>query len=240
MPLIVQWPGGISADAHGQVRPQFCHAIDIMPTILDAAGVEMPDVVDGVSQQPIDGASGLETFGDAEAANPRSTQYFEVNGSRAIYHDGWKATTDYVSRLYRAERALIDGSHDFAADHWALFRLEDDFAEARDVADEHPDRARQLSELWWHEAGRNQVSPPMDGAKGMERGLPEPREYVWLPGGAPITTPPLGGGFTSWLSRGRSPLAAITASRSATTTGHLSISTVTSTGSSSPRRSHLV
>jgi len=82
-------------------------------------------------------------------------------GSRAIFHDGWKATTDHVAD-YGVERQHLTGSSDFRADRWSLFDLDTDFSEARDLADKHPVRLREMTELWWHEAGRNQVLPLMD------------------------------------------------------------------------------
>jgi arylsulfatase A-like enzyme len=106
----------------GHVRPQFCHAVDVFATVLDSAGVPAPDVVDGVQQQPVDGASFAATFTDADAPSPRRTQYFEMHGSRGIYHDGWKATTNYVSPLF-GERQHVSGSQDFDDDRWDLFDL---------------------------------------------------------------------------------------------------------------------
>jgi arylsulfatase A-like enzyme len=200
-PLVVHWPAG--AGAAGEVRPQFCHAIDLFPTVLDAAGVRAPATVDGVAQQPLDGASLVPTFGDAATAAPRSTQYFEMLGSRAVYHDGWKATTDHVGNQLTVERELIEGSHDFEADRWCLFDLDADFSEARDIADEHPDRVRTLVELWWAEAGRNQVLPLDDSFIGRAVALvPSPSSprfrTEYETGGGPISEdalPPLGGGF---------------------------------------------
>src|SRR5581483_118024 len=93
-PLVVHWPKGIAA--RGEVRGQFAHAIDLLPTVLDAAGIAPPAVVDGITQKPIDGASLRPTFHDPAAPNPRATQYFEMMGSRSIWHDGWRATTDHV------------------------------------------------------------------------------------------------------------------------------------------------
>ena len=122
-------------------------------------GIEQPESSTASRQQPIDGVSLLPTFADAGAPDPRRTQYFEMLGSRAIYHDGWKATTDHVGRQLTVERELLEGSHDFETDHWALFDLEDDFSEAHDVSAEHPERVRRLEQLWWAEAGRNQVLP---------------------------------------------------------------------------------
>ncbi|TCN46254.1 arylsulfatase [Rhodococcus sp. SMB37] len=100
VPMIVHWPSGIR-DVGG-VRDQFAHAIDILPTILDACGVTMPDAVGGVDQLPVDGANLLQSLGDAASPSPRSTQYFEMLGSRSIFADGWKVTTDQHSEVVRA------------------------------------------------------------------------------------------------------------------------------------------
>jgi arylsulfatase A-like enzyme len=192
-PLIVRWPSGIAAADNGSVRTQFCHAVDLMPTVLDAAGIDVPDVLDGVRQQPIDGKSLLGTFGDGDAPSPRNTQYFEMMGSRAIYHDGWKATTDHVDSPYRAERERVHGSPEFESDKWSLFCLESDFSEAHDLAEAHPDRLRRMIEVWWSEAERNQVLPLMnheDRLAAMEPPPGPPRHrYVYLPGGSPVVTP---------------------------------------------------
>ena len=146
-PLIVHWPAGIDAAAAGQVRDQFCHAVDLLPTVLDAAGRRRArPSVDGVDQLPLDGASLRPTFAadGAAAPSPRSTQYFEILGSRSIVHDGWKATTDHIGNQITVEREQVPGSHDFDDDHWALFHLDDDFAEAHDLAAEHPERVAEL------------------------------------------------------------------------------------------------
>jgi len=138
------------------------HAVDLMPTVLDACGVTPPDTVDGVTQQRFDGATVRATFGDAAAPDPRSVQYFEVLGSRSIVADGWKATTDHVSKGVMDEEELLEGSRVFADDTWSLFRLADDFSEAHDLAAEHPDVLRELQELWTAEAERNHVFPIVD------------------------------------------------------------------------------
>jgi arylsulfatase len=200
-PLIVRWPRRLSGA--GAIHSQFCHAIDVMPTVLDAVGIEPPEVIDGIAQQRLDGASLLPLLADAQAAAPRRTQYFEMLGSRAIYHDGWKATTDHIGPQLSIERERIPGSHDFDQDHWALFDLGNDFAEALDLAAQHPERVRALSELWWVEAGRNQVLPLMDSFLGRVTALePAPWGVRWRavlrPGGGPVSEdalPPLGGGF---------------------------------------------
>ena len=106
-PLIVHWPRGI--EGGGEVRDQFVHAIDLMPTVLDVAGLDAPATVDGVAQQPFDGASIRDTFTDAAAPSPRSVQYFEMLGSRSIVSDGWKATTDHVSKGVVDEERRLEG-----------------------------------------------------------------------------------------------------------------------------------
>jgi arylsulfatase A-like enzyme len=200
-PLIAAWPGRL-AEA-GQVRSQFCHAVDVFATVLDAAGVPLPDVVDGVQQQPVDGASFAATFTDEDAPSPRRTQYFVMHGSRGIYHDGWKATTNYVSPLF-GERRHLSGSQDFDDDRWALFDLAADFAEAHDLAEQEPGRLMALRELWWAEAGRNQVLPLWEGPASQTRlhpaEYPAPASAAYVPGGGGICEaqlPSMIGGFTA-------------------------------------------
>ncbi len=203
-PLIAHWPAGIPAPAAGGVRGQFCHAVDLLPTVLDVAGVEAPAAVDGVDQQPLDGASLRGTFADPDAPSPRTTQYFEIIGSRSIVHDGWKATTDHIGAQISVERERVPGSHDFATDRWSLFHLDEDFAEAHDLADRHPERVADMERLWWHEAGRNQVLPLDDSLIGRAvamtpRPYPAAHRTVYRPGGGGIAEdflPPMGGGFT--------------------------------------------
>jgi arylsulfatase A-like enzyme len=193
VPLIVHWPSGISA--RGQVRTQFCHVIDLMPTLLDACGVSAAPTVDGVAQQPVDGASLRTTFDEPDAPAPRQQQYFEMLGSRSMYLDGWKATTNRVTAGVADEKRLIPGSESIDDDTWALFNLEEDFAEANDLSAAHPELVRQLEQLWWAEAGRNQVLPM---GNWMARALPDavmamsppPRapmgRKVFYPGAGPI------------------------------------------------------
>jgi arylsulfatase A-like enzyme len=199
-PLVVRWPSRI---AGGRIRSQFCHAVDVMPTILDAAGIAAPESLDGITQQPFDGASLLPVFAEPDAPAPRRTQYFEMLGSRAIYHDGWKATTDHIGPQLTVEVERIPGSHDLDKDQWALFDLGNDFAEAHDVGGQHPERLQAMIELWWMEAGRNNVLPVLDSFLGRVTALePAPWGPRWRavlrPGGGPVSEdalPPLGGGF---------------------------------------------
>ncbi len=156
-PLIVRYPRAITAG--GEVRSQFCHAVDVFPTILDLCGVPAPEVVDGVAQQRIDGTSLRPTFDDPAAPEIRTTQYFEMLGSRSIYHDGWKATTDFVSAGVIDEAVFLEGSRDLEEAPWRLFRIAEDFAESTDLAAERPDVVEELDRIWWEEAERNNVLP---------------------------------------------------------------------------------
>ena len=202
-PLIVSWPDRIGPDSAGSIRSQFCHAVDITPTLLDAIGITAPSEVDGVAQQPMAGVSLLPTFDDPDLADPRSTQYFEMLGSRAIFHDGWKATTDHIGNQLSIERELVEGSHDFDDDHWALFDLRSDFSESTDVSAEHPDVVEDLQRRWWAEAEAHHVLPLDDSLIGRAVALePNPNPMRWKsyyrPGGGPIAEdalPGMGGGF---------------------------------------------
>jgi arylsulfatase len=182
-----------------------------------------------VTQRPLDGASLLAAFDSAEAPSPRDTQYFEMLGSRAIYHAGWKATTNHIGSQIQAERELVPGSHDFESDRWALYRLEDDFSEAHDLAAEDPARLEQLVSLWWAEAGRNQVLPLADGFLQRAVAIVRPqfgfRPRVELVPGPEATSedalPPLLGGFTvtAELELGREPAEGIIAAMGDWTNG---------------------
>ena len=160
-PLIVHWPGRIARP--GAMRPQFAHVIDLMPTIMAAAGLDIPDEVDGVAQQPVDGVSLLSALEDPATPELHPTQYFEMMGSRSIYHEGWKATTNHISSGILDEEELAVGSRNFDDDRWELFDLSVDFSEATDRADEEPERLQRLRDLWDAEAQRNNVLPISDG-----------------------------------------------------------------------------
>ena len=200
-PLIVHWPGHV--DRPGTMRPQFAHAIDLMPTIMTAAGLDIPDEVDGVTQQELDGVSLMSLLEDAVAAEVHATQYFEMLGSRSIYHDGWKATTNHISTGVLDEEELAVGSRDFGEDRWELFDLSTDFSEAADRAAGEPERLRQMTELWSTEAVRNDVLPVSDGLIDRLSGFippawPPRASSTFRPGGGPVadeSVPVLWGGF---------------------------------------------
>ncbi|GAB3618375.1 arylsulfatase [Okibacterium endophyticum] len=199
-PLIARWPGGIAPEQRGQVRDQFLHAIDIRSTILDAASIAEPEAVAGVTQQAIHGETALATFASADTST-RSTQYFEIMGSRALYHDGWIAVTDHVTGTAQSEQDLVTGSQDLDQDRWSLYDLRNDFSQSIDRAGEEPARLRRLVDMWWHEAGRYGVLPLMERPGeifpyALMRPAPPQGEPVRLrPGGSRIPSPLLATGF---------------------------------------------
>lgn len=144
-PLVVSWPAGISA--RGEVRDQFCHANDVVPTLLDVFGLQAPGSIGGVDQQPLDGASFRRSFGEADAPPPKQTQYFEMFGHRGVWHDGWKAVAYHPPYT------------PFADDRWELYHLDRDFSEVRDLSEAEPERLVEMQERWWDAARENQVLP---------------------------------------------------------------------------------
>jgi len=151
-PLVIHWPAGIRS--RGEVRSQYHHCTDIVPTILELCGVEMPDTYNGVEQTPLPGVSMAYTF-DAEPDAPsrKETQYYEMLGSRGIWHKGWKAVTVH---------GPMAGMSGFENDTWQLFHTDVDRAEARDLAAEEPGRLDALKKLWMDEARANDVLPLND------------------------------------------------------------------------------
>ncbi len=157
-PCIVSWPARISSSG-GAIRHQFVHAVDILPTVLKIAGIEAPGDIDGVEQSAIDGISfDYLLYADGgSAAEQHQTQHFEMFGSRALYHRGWKAVTFHpVGPLYGDG---LDPNSRFEDDVWELYHVAEDLSETDDVASEHPEKLAELIELWWQEARRNQVLP---------------------------------------------------------------------------------
>jgi len=182
-PMIVHWPKGI--EAAGEVREQFVHAIDLVPTVLEAAGIEAPDEVKGVAQSPIEGTSFAYTFDEPAAPERHTTQYFEMLATRAMYHDGWRAVRPWpfqqpITAADLSAMTLEDSG-------WELYDLREDFSEAHDVAPDHPAKVLEMAQLWWTEAGKYDVLP-LDG-RGVERlaeARPQPGkprdQYVYYPG----------------------------------------------------------
>jgi arylsulfatase A-like enzyme len=148
---IVYWPKGI--DAKGDVRSQFHHVIDVAPTVLDAAGLPEPTRVHGVEQRPIEGVSMRYAFDDAEAAERRTTQYFEMFCNRGIYHEGWTAVTRHSIPWVMA------APPSFQDDVWELYDTNTDWSQARDLASKQPEKLAELQGLWLEEARKYNVLP---------------------------------------------------------------------------------
>ena len=178
-PLIVHWPKGIKDK--GKIRTQFHHAIDIVPTILDAIGVEPSSQIGGYPQAPIEGVSMFYSFNNADAPSTKQIQYFEMLGNRGLWYKGWKAVT-YHGRLPWENNAKWS----FDEDKWELYNVEQDFSECHNLAEKHPDKLRQLVELWWAEAEKYNVLPLDDRFQQRlaERAMmdKEKTSFVFYPG----------------------------------------------------------
>jgi arylsulfatase len=151
-PMIITWPDRVTD--RGGLRSQFHHVIDIAPTLLEAAGLPAPESVNEVEQRPMDGVSLAYTFDDAQAPDQRTTQYFEIMGTRGIYHEGWVACT-YHGKIYWKSGTLPA----FSDDRWELYDLNRDFSEAADLAADHPEKLAELQALFDREAEKNSVFP---------------------------------------------------------------------------------
>jgi arylsulfatase len=161
--LVISWPERIASQ--GEIRSQYHHVIDVLPTILEAAGIPAPESVDGVPQQPIDGISMLQSFASGDSALGRSTQYYEVLGNRGIYHEGWLANTRPRNMPWQI--AQVRAGSDVSSYDWELYNLEEDFSQSRDLAAEHPEKLAELQAVFDREARRHQVYPVHDtGAMG--------------------------------------------------------------------------
>jgi arylsulfatase len=156
-PMAVRWPAKIQPDA--TPRPQFHHCNDIAPTIYEVVGITPPRVVNGVPQDPIDGVSLAYTFGDPKAEGRMLTQYFEIMGSRAIYHDGWMASAfgPRIPWVPGAPPGIREWTPD--DDKWELYNLAEDWSQATDLAAQMPEKLAQLKEWFAIEAAKNKVLP---------------------------------------------------------------------------------
>ncbi|KUJ73843.1 arylsulfatase [Ruegeria profundi] len=149
--MVVHWPDGF--EARDEQRDQFTHVIDVAPTILEATGIPEPREVNGVSQYPMDGISMLYTFDDPTAEERHTTQYFEMFGNRAIYHEGWWARTIHKAPWEpKPRRALAD-------DIWELYDTTTDFSLTNDLSDDMPEKLAQMQTIFMQEAARNNVLP---------------------------------------------------------------------------------
>ncbi|MDQ7825590.1 MAG: arylsulfatase [Candidatus Eremiobacteraeota bacterium] len=160
--LVVHWPGHITAQ--GELRTQWHHVVDVAPTILEAAGLPEPKTVDGIIQEPMAGVSMLYSFNDAAAPDRHLTQYFEIFGNRAIYHDGWLAGV--IHRLPWAKEPLTTLENDT----WELYDTRKDFSLVNDLAAEYPEKLEEMKALFMKEAEKYSVLPIDD--RGIERTNP--------------------------------------------------------------------
>jgi arylsulfatase len=152
--MVLHWPNGI--EARGEIRHQFHHVIDIVPTLLEAAGLPQPYAVNGVAQKPIEGTAMNYTFADPAAEDRHTTQYFEMFGNRGIYHNGWTAVTKHRTPWEMGEGAVVP---DLADDVWELYDTTSDWSQAEDLSGEMPDKLRELQQLFIIEAAKYNVFP---------------------------------------------------------------------------------
>lgn len=149
--MVVSWPAAIKSK--NEVRSQFHHVIDIAPTIYDCAGLPAPKMVNGVEQKPLEGVSMRKTFDDAKAPETHTTQYFEIAGNRAIYHDGWVAGTVHKAPWEgKPRRPLAD-------DEWELYNVNEDFSQSNNLAAKNPEKLAELKKLFMEEAVKYHVLP---------------------------------------------------------------------------------
>ena len=180
-PLVISWPKGIKA--RGEVRNQYHHSTDIVPTILDICGLEMPKVYRGVEQYPLSGVSMRYTFESPTAPTQKKRQYYAMLGTRAMWEDGWKAV---------ALHAPISGKGHLDQDVWELYHVDADPAESKNLAKEHPEKVQALVKAWFEEADKNLVLPIDDRTALEQLNIPRPSEeaprerYVYSPGTSPV------------------------------------------------------
>jgi arylsulfatase len=180
-PMVIHWPKGIKAK--GEVRHQYHHSTDVVPTILDVCGVKMPKVHNGVEQFPLAGVSMRYSFDAPEAPTHKKRQYYAMLGTRGMWEHGWKAV---------AVHAPLSGKGHFDKDPWQLYHVDADRSESKDVAKEHPEKLQALIKTWFEEADKNRVLP-LDDRNATEllttkRPSAEPPRdtYMYYPGTAPV------------------------------------------------------
>jgi arylsulfatase A-like enzyme len=177
---LISWPARIAADA--TPRRQYVHAVDVVPTVYDLLGITPPETIKGYLQSPIEGESFAATLTDATAPGKR-TQFYSMLGQRSIYHDGWLAATLHPP---------LSGWGTFEHDEWELYHLETDRAQAHNVAADHPDKVKELEQLWFYYAGIYN-GLPVDDRSALEqvlaerpKGGPDRTRYEYFPGCADV------------------------------------------------------
>ena len=181
--LVVHWPNGIKAK--GEVRSQYHHISDIAPTIMEAAGITVPEEYNGVKQQPMDGVSMAYAFDTAGAPNKKERQYYEMFGNRAIWVDGWKAVSLHANRMPWDVNVVLP----FDQDKWELYNVAEDFSESTDLAASNPEKLEELVAIFDEEAWKYNVYPLYDdmikrlGAQ-QDRIFGDQKEFVYYWPGA--------------------------------------------------------
>lgn len=179
-PMVISWPKGIKA--MGEVRNQYHHAVDLVPTILECIGIEMPETFRGVKQHPLSGVSMKYSF-EADGPTRKKRQYYAMLGTRGMWEDGWKAA---------AIHAPLTSKGHFDKDEWELYHVDKDRSESVNLAKEHPEKLKALIDAWFEEAEANNVLPIDDRSAaellGLERPTTEPprERYIYYPGTSPV------------------------------------------------------
>ena len=181
--LVIHWPKGIKAK--GEIRNQYHHIADIAPTILEAAGLSVPETYHGVEQKPMEGISMAYSFDNADTPNRKKRQYYEMFGNRAIWVDGWKAVTLHAKRLPWD----LNVTGDFEKDKWELYNVAEDFSESTDLAEKYPEKLEELKKIFDEEAWKYNVYPLYDDmirrlAKQQDRLFGDQKQFVYYAPGA--------------------------------------------------------
>jgi arylsulfatase A-like enzyme len=177
---LVSWPAGL--DGRNDVRDQYIHAVDVVPTVYDLLGITPPDAYNGFTQSPIEGESFTAALRDPDAPGKR-TQFYSMLGQRAIYHEGWLANTLHPT---------ISNWGNFEQDEWELYHLDEDRSQTQNLAADHPDRLTELIGLWWYHAGELKGLPLDDRSAIEVLSTPRPQpsaersRYRYYPGGSPV------------------------------------------------------
>ncbi|PCE62486.1 arylsulfatase [Sediminicola luteus] len=181
-PLVISWPKGIKA--RGELRHQYHHSVDIVPTLLEACGVEMPEVYNGVKQYPLSGVSMKYSFDAApDGQTEKKIQYFSMLGTRGIWKDGWKAA---------AVHSPLSGKGNFDKDVWELYHVDEDRSESKNLAAENPEKLQELIDAWFEQAEINKVLPLDDRSAAEILGTERPSQeaardrYIYYPKTAPV------------------------------------------------------
>ena len=181
-PMVISWPKGIKAK--GEVRNQYHHSNDIVPTILEVCGLEMPKVYRGVEQYPLSGVSMKYSFDDKpDGQTKKERQYYAMLGTRGIWVKGWKAS---------AIHAPLSSRGQFEKDNWELYNVDEDRSESKDLSKEQPEKLDAMIKAWFEEADKNMVLPLDDRTAAEVLGTERPAEeavrerYVYFPGASPV------------------------------------------------------